>query len=218
MDRKIPLDAHQVTKYLIDTFDRGFVYPYHHPWMIGDLKSRLESIRELLSAKNPMSDTTDTIFQQLASVASSTSPSIIAIGKEQNAFHKASEVFSQAKQHFINDGQSPYTWSDGYCAWVNTLHNSINECQHDDVLTYHSFSRNMTTNYSVIISCLASLNNDKDVITLSISSSVNGKMIRLPIGHYSIAQDYGSDVKKIFEIELKNLLLAIIKERKSLQE
>jgi hypothetical protein len=43
----------------------------------------------------------------------------------------------------------------------------------------------MTTNHPAIIPCLASLDKDKDVITLTIGSSVNGKMIRLPIGHYS---------------------------------
>jgi hypothetical protein len=218
MDRKIPLDAHQLTKYLVDTFDRGFLYPHHHPWMIGDLKSRLESIRELLLAKNSMPDTTDSIFQQLASISSSAPSSVIAIGIEQNAFNKASEAFCQAKQYFINDGQSPYTWSDGYCTWVRTLYNSLNECQHDDVLTYHSFSRNMTTNHSVVITCLASLDKDKDAITLSIGSSAHGKMIRLPIGHYSIAQNYAYDVQRNFETELKNLLLAITKERGSLQE
>jgi hypothetical protein len=36
--------------------------------------------------------------------------------------------------------------------------------------------------------------------------------------HYSIAQDYAYDVQRNFETELKNLLVAITKERKSLQE
>ena len=202
----------------MDTFDRGFGYPHYYPWMIGDLKSRLESIHELLSPNNAMLDTPDTIFQELTSLSNSTPPPAIAIGTEQNAFLKASKAFSQAKQYFLRDGQSPYSWSDGYCTWLNNPHNFINECHHDDVLTYHSFRRNMTTNHSVVITCLASLSESRDVISLSIGSSVNGKMIFLPIGHYLIAQEYGTDVQRNFEIELKNLLLAIAKERKSAQK
>jgi hypothetical protein len=52
------------------------------------------------------------------------------------------------------------------------------------------------------------------VITLSISSNVNGKTIQMPIGQYSTAQDYATNVQENFITELTNMLLAIYKERK----
>ncbi len=51
----------------------------------------------------------------------------------------------------------------------------------------------------------------------SISSNVNGKTIRTPIGQYSTAKDYVTNAQENFRTELPNLILAVYKERKSIQ-
>jgi hypothetical protein len=134
-----------------------------------------------------------------------------------HASEKASKVFCQAKKHFLENRQDQYQWSDGRCTWVHSPHSSINECRNDDVLTYYSFRGRTTTSYSVIITCLASSSEGERVMTLSISSNVNGKTIQVPIGQYSTAQDYAADLKENFITELTNMLLAIYKERKPIQ-
>jgi hypothetical protein len=212
------LEVDQLRNYLIDTFDRGFGYPHYHLWTINDLECRLESIRELLLPSDPNLNTIDAIFQQLVSISDLAPPiSVVANSVQQGAFQKASEAFCQAKKYFLEDRRNQYSWSDGYCTWVAGPLSSVNEYRHDDVLTYQSFSGRMVTSYPVIVTCLASLNEDGYVMTLSIGSSINGKMNRIPIGHFSVAQDYVKEVQENFRTELKNLLLAIYKERKSVQ-
>jgi hypothetical protein len=217
MNRQTSLEE-QVKMYLMDTFDRAFGYPHHYPWTISDLKCRLESILDLLIPTESKPDTIDAIFEELISISDSLpTPPITANDAHRNAFEKASKAFCQAKKHFLESGQNQYGWSDGHCAWVHSPHSSINECRNDDILTYYSFRGRTTTSYSMIIICLASCSEEGRVMTLSISSNVNGKTIRMPIGQYSIAQDYATDVQAKFRTELTNLLLAVWKERKPIQ-
>ena len=207
----------QLQIYLIDTFDCAFGYPNYHPWTINDLICRLESISQLLTPTTSELTTISGIFQELASISNSLpTPTITMNGAQRNAFEQASKAFCQAKNYFLQDGPNQYEWSDGYCTWVYSPHSSINECHNDDVLTYHSFRGRTTITYSVIITCLASCIEGR-VMTLSISSNANGKTIRMPIGQYSTAQDYATNVQEKFKTELKNLLLAIYKERTSIK-
>ncbi|CAF1018672.1 unnamed protein product [Adineta steineri] len=208
----------QLKMYLMDTFDRAFGYPHHHPWTINDLECRLKSILQLLTPIEPKLDTADGIFQELISISDVVSIPPIATGNTQrDAFANASEAFYQAKKHFLDNRQNQYEWSDGHCIWVHNPHSSINERHNHDVLTYHFTRGRTTTSYSVIIMCLASCSEEGSVITLSIGSDVNGKTIRIPIGQYSTAQDYIADVQEKFKTELRNLLLAIYNERKTIQ-
>jgi hypothetical protein len=217
MNRQIPLEE-QLKMYLMDTFDRAFGYPHHHPWTINDLKCRLESILELLIPIEPKLDTINAIFEELISVSDSLpTPPITANDAQRDAFENASKAFCQAKKHFLENEQNHCEWSDGRCTWVHSPHSSINECRNDDVLTYYSIRGKTTTSYSVIITCLASCSEEGRVMTLSISSNVNGKTIRIPIGQYSIAKDYATNAQANFRTELKNLILAIYKERKPIQ-
>ncbi|CAF0765289.1 unnamed protein product [Adineta steineri] len=215
MSQQIALKE-QLKMYLMDTFDRAFGYPYHHPWTINDLECRLKSILQLLTPIEPKLDTTDGIFQELISISDVVSIPPIATGSiQRDAFAKASGAFYQAKKHFLDNRQNQYEWSDGHCIWVHNPHSSINERDNDDVLTYHLTRGRTTTSYSVIITCLASCSEEGSVMTLSIGSDVNGKTIRMPIGQYSTAQDYIADVQEKFKAELRNLLLAIYNERKT---
>ncbi|CAF4214561.1 unnamed protein product [Rotaria sp. Silwood2] len=207
----------QLKMYLMDTFDCAFGYPNHHPWTINDLECRLESIRQLLIPNVPELTTISAIVQELASISNSLpTPPITINDAQRDAFEKASKAFRQAKEHFLQDEQNQFEWSDGNCTWIYSPHSSVNECHNDDVLTYYSFRGRTTITYSVIITCLAS-SIEGLVMTLSISSNVNGKTIRMPIGQYSTAQDYATDAQENFRTELKNLLLAIYKERKPIE-
>jgi len=217
MDRPILVEE-QLKKYLMDTFDRAFGYPHHHPWTINDLECRLESILQLLIPIEPKLNTIDAIFQELKSITDVLpTPPIEVNDTQQDAFEKASKAFCQAKKHFLENGQNQYEWSDGSCTWVHSPHSSINECRNDDVLTYHSVRGRTTTSYSVIVTCLASCSKEGLVMTLFISGNVNGKTIQIPIGQYCTAQDYATNVQENFKTELTNLLLAIYKERKPIK-
>jgi len=214
MNRQILLEE-QLKMYLMDTFDRAFGYPHYHPWTINDLECRLKSILQLLKPIESELNTIDSIFQKLISISDSLpTPPIAANDAQGRAFEKASKAFFQAKKHFLENGQNQYGWSDGRCTWVHSPHSSINECRNDDVLTYYSLRGRMTTSYSVIITCLANCSEEGRVMTLSISSNVNGKTIQMPIGQYSIAQDYAASAQENFKKELTNLLLAVYRERK----
>jgi len=196
----------QLKRYLIDTFDRAFGYPHHHPWTINDLKCRLESILQLLMPIEPKLNTIDGIFQELILISDSLpTPPISVHDAQRNAFEKASKAFCQAKKHFLENRQDQYQWFDGHCTWVHSPHSSINECRNDDVLTYCLVRGRTTTSYSVIITCLARSSEERRVMTLSISSNVNGKTIQVPIGQYSIAQDYAIIVQENLTTELMNV-------------
>ena len=205
----------QLKMYFNDTFARAFGYPHHTLWTIADLESRLESICELLLANDSRPNRLDRILQDLASMgdiaSSATSVAIQAI--QGDVFEQASKVFHNAKQTLAMDDQRQYSWSDGRCTWVKIAHSTINECRNDDILTYDYRRGKTTTSYSVIITCLAECTEGL-VMTLSISSTVNGKNIRMPLGQYSTSQDYSKPVQESFRRELENLLLAIYRERK----
>jgi hypothetical protein len=212
-----------------DTFDRAFGYPYHPLWTVADLESRLESIRELLIASDLRPNRLDLILQDLASLDdTASSPTSFPIRTiPGDVFEQASKVFHDAKQTLTKDGQHQYScsdgsctwvkysWSDGSCTWVKMAHSTINECRNDDILTYDYQRGKTTRSYSVIITCLAECSEGL-VMTLSISSTVNGKNIRMPLGQYSTGQNYSKPVQENFRRELENLLLAIYKERKSM--
>src|SRR5215471_4706422 len=95
MNQQIQLEE-QLKLYLIDTFDRAFGYPHHHPWTINDLECRLESVLQLLKPIEPKLNTIDAIFQELISISDSVpTPPITVNDAQRDAFEKASEVFYQ---------------------------------------------------------------------------------------------------------------------------
>ena len=213
--RASPLDFEQLSVYLTDTFDHGFGYPHHHPWTLGDLECRLEAIHELLSPSHSALNTSDAIFQALASASDSTPPSTtVADGARRDILSEVSKAFCEAKQQFVEDGHQ-YSWSDGSCSWMESPSVGSNEYRHDDVLTYQSFYRNKSTSYAVIITCWASFGQDERTMTLSIGSSACGKMIRMPLIQCSTAASLPLNVQEMFRKEVKNLLLAIFRERNS---
>ena len=202
--------------YLTDTFVRAFGYPNQHLWNIGDLKCRLQSIHELIAPSDPMLNSTEAIVKALASVSKVQPPRTIPPNDgRQAAFQKASQAFCQAKANFENNGSQQYEWSEGNCTWQESPHSSIDECRNDDVLSYCSLQGRTTTINSLIITCWASLTEERSLITLAIGGCANGKMIRMPLGQYSTSQDYTNDVRESFKTELKNLLLAIYTEKQS---
>ena len=205
----------QLKTFFNDTFDRAFGYPYHPLWTVVDLESRLESIRELLIASDTRPNGLDEILQELASMED-TPPSLAAVSArnaEDVAFEKASKAFHDAKHALTTDDQHQYSWSDGRCTWMKIAHSTINERRNDDILTYDYRRGKTSTSYSVIITCLAEYSEGL-VMTLSISSSVNGKNIRMPLGQYPIGQDYSKPIQENFRRGLEYLLLAIFKERR----
>ena len=216
-DGKSSVTLSQLKTYFNDTFDRAFGYPHHPLWTVADLESRLESIRELLLASDSGPNGLDSILQKLTSMED-TPRSLAAVSvrnAEDDAFEKASKAFQEAKQALTTDGQHQYSWSDGRCIWVKIAQSTINERRNDDILMYDYRRGKTSTSFSVIITCLAEYSEGL-VMTLSISSSANGKNIRMPIGQFPIGQDYSKPVQENFRRELENLLLAIYKERKSM--
>jgi len=211
------LEEKQLKTYLIDTFNIGFGYPQHEPWTIGGLECRLESIHELLSSRNPKLDTTDDIFKELISTYNTAVPvSTVTTNADQDIFQKASIAFQQAKTIFSKFMNDQYSWSDGSCTWLDSAQTSTNERRHDDILTYYYRDRHMQSSCSIIITCLATLTDEGNGITLSIGSVVNGKMCRIPIGHYSTTQNYIGEFQKYFLTELNNLIVSIAKERRAI--
>ena len=198
-------------------FDHAFGYPHHLPWTVGDLECRLEAIHELLSPAHPTLDTPDAIFEGLASLSDSPSPpSVEASGAQRDILVEASKAFCEAKKYFMERMRN-CSWSDGYCTWIASSSIGPTEYRHDDVLIYQSFTRNKSTSYSVIITCLAELSDDRNAITLSVSSSVNGKTIRIPLAERATTSPSPINIRESFNVEVKNLLLAVYKERRTLQ-
>ncbi|CAF4705391.1 unnamed protein product [Rotaria socialis] len=215
IDRKISnavdfTNRNQLKTYVIDTFNRAFGFPNYEPWTIEELDCRIESILELLISSDSKRNTIENIFQDLLHLA--TLPKLMSTASDHPpAIQKAADAFAQAKQEFYKSNQDRYVWYDGYCTWLHNKQNSVDEYRHDDILTY--YWRNQ--NYSIITICFASINDEGRVITLSIGSTVQGKMIRIPLGQYSIAQDYVKELQETFTMELRNLLLSIYNKQKS---
>ena len=213
---KQPLEEYQLKNYLIDTFNIAFGYPECSPWSIDDLQRRFESIHELLSPRDPRLDTTDTIFRELVSSCHSTTrTSSTATNSSPDMFQKAAMAFELAKKNFSRLNNDQYSWSDGDCTWVENIETGDNERRHDDILTYDYREGRMSNSFSIIITCIATLTDGGNLITLSIGSTVNGKVCRVPIGRYSRTQNIAADVQKNFSIELNNLMKSIAKERRS---
>ncbi len=211
------MEEKQLKTYLIDTLNIGFGYPQHEPWTIVGLECRLESIHELLSSRNPKLDTTDAIFKELISTYNTAVPvSTVTTNADQDIFQKASIAFQQAKTNFSKFMNDQYSWSDGSCTWLDSAQTSTNERRHDDIFTYYCRDRHMQSSCSIIITCLATLTDEGNGITLSIGSVVNGKMCRIPIGHYSATQNYIGEFQKYFVTELNNLIISIAKERRAI--
>jgi hypothetical protein len=219
VNKKQFLEETQLKKYLIDTFDIGFGYPQYQPWTISDLECRLESIRELLSPRNLKLNTTEAIFKELISTYNNTMPtSSTATNVQDDIFQKASIAFQQAKTSFAKSANDQYSWSDGSCTWLDSTQTSMNEHRHDDILTYYSRDRHISSSCSIIITCLATLIDEENCIALSIGSAVNGKMSRIPIGHYSKSQNYIAEFEKRFIVELNNLIISIAKEQRAISQ
>ncbi|CAF4297795.1 unnamed protein product [Rotaria socialis] len=205
-------NGNQLKTYLIDTFNRAFGFPEYEPWTIEDLECRIKCISQLFTPSHSNLNTVGDIFRNL--IPLTTSFKMIPTNDHPAAIQNAANAFTQVKQEFLNSNSDQYSWFDGNCTWLNTAQHPMNEYRHDDILTY--YWRNQ--NYSIIIICLASINDEGRVITLSIGSTVHGKMIRIPLGQYSVAQDYLTKLQENFSTELKNLLLSIYNEQMPVQK
>ena len=205
----------QVKTYLIDTFNIAFGYPQHQPWTLSDLECRLESIHELLLPRNPKMDETESIFQELLSTSTlSKSTILVCPTAYADIFERAAQAFEKAKTNFSESNQHRYSWADGSCIWLDNTQISMNERRHDDILTFFSWKANQLSSCSIIITCFAAIDDNGNIITLSIGSTINGKMSRIPIGQYVKNQGYINDFQNDFIIELKNLIISICKERR----
>ena len=210
------LDESQLKIYLIDTFNIGFGYPEYQPWTISDLECRLDSIRELLLPKNPKLNTIDAVLKDLGSAYNI--PLLVSStinNMDQDIFERAAKAFQDGKRKF-SESNSKYLWSDGGCTWLDSTQTAMNERRHDDILTFKYGDRGLIC--SIIITCLATLADKGNYITLSISSGVNGRTSRIPIGCYNKSQNFTIDFEKRFPIELNNLLKSIANERKAASE
>lgn len=217
VNRNPLLEAKQLKTYLIDTFNIGFGYPEHEPWTISGLECRLESIRELLLSRDSKLVTTDDIFKNLISTFNTTERVASTITNiNQDIFQKASIAFQEAKRNFAESMNDQYKWSDGSCTWIDSAQTLMNECQHDDILTYYCRDRHMPSSCSIIITCLATLTDEGNRITLSVGSVVNGKISRIPVGHYNKNENYMGAFKRDFVVELNNLIKSITKERRAM--
>ncbi len=214
------MDESQLKRYLVDTFNIAFGYPQYQPWTISDLECRLESIRELLSPRNSKLDTTDAIFKDWVSSCNNTahSSSSTINHVQHDLFQKAAMEFQKAKKNFSNSNNDQYSWSDGGCTWLDNIQTETNERRHDDILTYDYRDGRMSGSCSIIITCLATLTDDGNCITLSISSVTNGRTCRIPIGRYSKTQNFSGDMQKNFTTELGNLIKSIAKERRIISQ
>jgi len=207
----------QLKTYLIDTFDIGFGYPQYQPSTISGLECRLESIRELLLSRNVKLDATDAIFQELLATSTITAPTAAFTPDiHQDIFQRASNAFQKAKTSFSEFNLNKYSWADGGCAWFDDTQTLTNERRHDDILTYFSWKANQSSSCSIIITCLAIVDDNENIITLSIGSTANVKMSRIPIGRYGKNQDYIKEFEDAFIIGLENLIISICKERRAI--
>ncbi len=212
------LDESQLKRYLVDTFNIGFGYPEYQPWTISDLECRLGAIHELLLPRDRKLNTTDAIFNDLASVHNTPLPaSSTTTNVHQDIFQRAAIAFQEAKTKFF-DSNDKYSWSDGGCTWLDSTQTAMNERRHDDILTFEYGDEDQPSRASIIVTCLATLTDEETYITLSISSAVNGRISRIPIGRYSRSQNFTVDLQKNFVIELNNLIKSIARERRALSE
>ncbi|CAF4027885.1 unnamed protein product [Rotaria sp. Silwood1] len=198
--------------YLIDTFNRAFGFPEYEPWTIEDLECRIKSIRELLTSDDSKLNSIESIFQNLLRLTAS--HKFIEKSTHPAAIQKAADTFTQVKKKFSDSHSDKFMWFDGNCTWLNSAQHPMNEYRHDDILTY--FWRGQS--YSLIIICFTNINDEGKIITLAIGSTVHDKMIQIPLGQYSIAQNYVKELEQIFDTELKNLLLSIYNEQKAAQQ
>ena len=211
---KHQIEETQVKTYLIDTFNIAFGYPHQQPWTINDFECRLESIRELLLSRNHNLDSIDVVIDKMISMHDKESSST-QCSSSSDTFNKAANAFHQAKSEFIKTNNN-CSWSDGGCIWLHNTQISLNEYRHDDILTFDRYHGRQLITQSFIITSFITLSLEKDCITLSIGSTMNGKMIRMPIGCYSRSQNYIGDFQKNFTIELHRLLISIVKERQAM--
>lgn len=214
---KQPLEELQLKNYLFDTFSIAFGYPQYSPWSINDLQCRLESIHELLSPRKSQLDTIDAAFGELISISHSARDAPASTtNTPQDAFQRAAMAFQLAKKNFLSLYNHQFFWFDGGCKWVEGIDMGESERRHDDVLTYEyqDKARRLSGNFSIIITCIATLADEGNLITLSLGSSVDGKTCRIPIGRYSKNQNIAADVQKNFAMELGNLIKSIAKERR----
>jgi hypothetical protein len=200
--------------YLIDTFNRGFGYSMYHPWTLADLGCRLEAISELLLSGNRNRQTIAAVFGKLISISDLKRVS----WKKSNetiseSFVYASAAISQAKNYFSTAYCNNCTWLYGQCTWINISSESIHECRHDDVLTYRAVQQANAISYSTMITCLASLSQDRLIMSVSIGTTINGKRLELPVGRYIVADKYADELQHTFTMELENLLVALSKEQ-----
>ena len=213
------IDVKQLTTYLMDTCDVAFDYQMYQPWTMKSLEIRLDTIVRLLTPSDPVLISTEAIFQELISLSSRSAPGLPLNNLNQkDIFTKAAVAFHKAKQFFSESSSNKYEWSNGSCIWPNKTYNTNDERQHNDILTYHVHNRFMSSSYSIIITCLATVHDAGNIITLSIGSSVNDTMIRIPIGSYGKDENYFTDFQTKFSTELTNLLQSICKQLKAVEQ
>lgn len=205
--------------YLLDTLDRAFGYPQYPLWSIDDLECRLESIRELLLPRDSKFDTIGSIFKDLVSNYDSTGKaSSIVTSNSNDLLQQAAHAVQMGKRSLesLNNVNELYTWSEGNCIWSNEIQSEINEYRHDDILTYEYRDGRTYRSLSLIITCIALLIDEEDSVILSISTTVNGKTFRIPIGRSTSTRIFETVVKENFPIEMHNLIKSVAKERRAM--
>jgi hypothetical protein len=162
-------------------------------------------------------DATDAIFQELLANSIITAPTAtVTPDIHQDIFQRALNAFQKAKTSFSEFNQNKYSWADRGCACFDDTQTLTNERRHDDILTYFSWKANQSSSCSIIITWLAIVDDNENIIILSIGSTANGKMSRIPIGRYGKNQDYINEFEDTFIIGLQNLIISICKERKAM--
>lgn len=213
------IDGEALKIHLIHTFDIGFDYRDYQPWTINSLEVHLEIIREILVPSDLGLSVTEDIFEKLSSVHRMLTPVFsMEACIHQGIFEKASKAFYEAKKAFVKSNKNQYSWSNGTCIWLNNEQSISNERRNNDILSYYSYNQGILRSYSMIITCFVTVSDEGNIVTLSVGSSVNDVMIRIPIDQYSKAQNYIEEFSRKFNKQLTNLLISIYKQQKVIEQ
>ncbi|CAF1308304.1 unnamed protein product [Rotaria sordida] len=108
-----------------------------------------------------------------------------------------------------DDDNKNYSWSaSGSSQWVDE-EQVLTERKHYDVLVYSY----MNQTWSMILICKIHINENGQIVTLSICSTVNGLFLQLPLGQFSTVEVHQIDICADFTREIKTLL-QLIKQQK----
>ncbi|UJR06963.1 hypothetical protein I4U23_011251 [Adineta vaga] len=180
-DAEHDTSAKRLYLYLMTTSDKAFAFP-DRQWTIEQLDFGLQLIRNTLeSYKNPSSvvETLDNISNDLITLSDTRISTIPSPYQLKSPLDKTASAFQFVKAKFIEKHHRNYKWTDGSCQWLDDIHN-MGERKHYDTLTYYLLNKN----WSIIICCMANLDETGRNVFLSIGSIVHSLYIGIPIGQY----------------------------------